>query len=174
MNLPVHGYGAVFELVASLSGRAEPLPAGVLLAKLRHLQNVFEVCCINSTEADLSSYGWTLARDYSLKVQEKVDQQLISWETISLGIQTDVLVSSQMEFPRPAKEKEQPKKGPENEKSLCSTFNKCTTEGKCDFEVRNPGRNCLRKHECSWCRQNKNQLRKHQELNCASKLAADK
>ena len=171
MNLPVFGYGAVAELVASMSGRADPLPENVILAKLTHLQNVFEVCCINSTETELCSYGWTLARDYSLKVQEKIDQQLISWESISQGIQTDVLVSSQMEFPRPAKEKEPIKKGPDYDKPLCTTYNKCTTEGKCEFEVRNPGRSCLRKHECSWCRQNKNQLRKHQELKCASKLA---
>ena len=175
MNLPVYGYGAVAELVASLSGRADPLPEAVLLAKLKHLQNVFKVCCINSTETDLCSYGWTLAKDYSLKVQEKVDQQLVSWETISQGIQTDVLVSSQMEFPRPAKEKEPTKNGSDGDRPPCSTINiKCTTEGKCEFEVRNPGRNCLRRHECSWCRKNKNQLRKHQELKCASKLAADK
>jgi hypothetical protein len=86
MNLPVYGYGAVAELTASLSGRAEPLPENVLLSKLSHLQNVFEICCINSTEAELSSYGWTLARDYALKVNERVDQQFQSWGTVSHGI----------------------------------------------------------------------------------------
>ena len=81
MNLPVYGYGAISELTASLSGRSEPLPEGVLLSKLYNLQNVFEICCINSTEADLSSYSWTLARDYALKVNERVDQQMLSWDT---------------------------------------------------------------------------------------------
>ena len=175
MNLPVYGYGAIAELTASLSGRSEPLPEKDLLSKLSHLQNVFEICCINSTEAELTSYGWTVARDYALKVNERVDQQLQSWGNLSLGIQTDILVSSQMEFPRPHKSREDPRnQDRKTDKPLCTTFNKCTTEGKCDWEVSNPGRVCQRRHECSYCRQTKNLLRKHQESRCASKAAADK
>ena len=172
MNLPVFAYGAISELTASISGRADPLSAGVLLSKLCHLQNVFEICCINSTEADLTGYGWTLARDYALKVNERVDQQLLSWGQISHGIQTDILVSSQMEFPRPAKVDTKEKNPANLDKPLCSTFNKCTVEGKCDWEVSNPGRACQRRHECSYCRKSKNQNRKHQESRCASKAAS--
>jgi hypothetical protein len=127
---------------------------------------------LTATEAELSSYGWTLARDYALKVNERVDQQLQSWGTVSHGIQTDILVSSQMEFPRPQKSKEDLRdRDRKTDKPLCSTFNKCTTEGKCDWEVSNPGRVCQRRHECSYCR-TKNLLRKHQESRCASKAAA--
>ena len=77
MNLPVFAYGALSDLTASMSGRAEPLPDSVLLSKLNHIQNVFEICCINSAESDFCSYGWTIGRDYALKVQEKVDQHLL-------------------------------------------------------------------------------------------------
>ena len=170
MNLPVFGYGATSELIDSLSGRTDQIPENVLLAKLRHLRDVFEVCCINSKESEFCDYGWTLARDYALKVQEKVEQQHHSWANHT-GIQTDVLLSAQMEFPRPAKTKEDPKKV--GDKPLCTTYNKCTTDGKCDYEV-SSGRACLRKHECSWCRKNKNQGHKHQESKCPSKSAGGK
>ena len=173
MNLPVYGYGATSELIDSLTGRSEPLPSNVLLAKLRHLWDVFEVCCINSAESEFNEYAWTLARDYALKV----DLQHHSWDNHT-GIQTDVLLSAQMEFPRPAK-KVDPKKGGEKggdkggDKPLCTTFNKCTTEGKCDYEV-TYGRACLRKHECTWCRKTKNQGHRHQESKCPSKAASGK
>ena len=171
MNLPVYGYGAVAELLDSMSGRSEPLSAAVQFAKLRHLRDVFEVCCINSADTEFCDYGWTLARDYALKVQDRVDQQQHSWETHT-GIQSDVLLSAQMEFPRPAK-KDRPKIGDssDRDKPLCNTYNKCTTEGKCEYEV-SSGRACIRKHECTWCRKNKKQSHKHQETKCSFKVAA--
>ena len=48
MNLPVFGYGATSEMIDSLTGRIEPVPQNVLLAKLKHLRDVFEVCCIRN------------------------------------------------------------------------------------------------------------------------------
>ena len=173
MNLPVFAYGAISELTASLSGRTDPITKEVLLSKLQHIQNVFEICCINSSEADFSSYGWVLARDYALKVNERVDQQMLSWGTLSQGIQTDILVSSQMEYPRPQKANED-LKDRRGDKPLCTTFNKCSVEGKCDWEVSNPGRTCQRRHECSYCRRAKNQYRKHQESRCTVKTSGDK
>ena len=171
MNLPVFGYGAVSELVDSVSGRTEQLPESVLLAKLKHLRDVFEVCCINSSDTDFCDYGWVLARDYTLKVQDKVDQQQHSWETHT-GIQSDVLISAQMEFPKPPK-KDKPKSATDSDKPLCTTYNKCSTEGKCDYEV-STGRSCIRKHECSWCRRNKKQSNRHQESKCTIKPASGK
>ena len=167
MNMPVFGYGAVSELIESMTGKTDQLTETVLLAKLKHLRDVFEVCCINSTDTEFCEYGWTLARDYALKVQDKVDQQQHSWETHS-GIQSDVLLSAQMEFPRPALKDPAKANG---DKPLCTTYNKCTTEGKCDYEV-SSGRACIRKHECSWCRKNKNKSNKHQETKCTLKVAA--
>ena len=78
MNIPVYAWGAVTEIIESLSGRAEPLPEAELLGKLQHMQGVFEVCCINSTPVEYNSYGWTLARHYASKVQAKVDQDLVT------------------------------------------------------------------------------------------------
>ena len=72
INLPLYSYGAITELEAALSGRSEPLSEEVLLAKVRHLKNVFEVCCTNCVASDFTSYGWVIARDYALRVEEEV------------------------------------------------------------------------------------------------------
>ena len=153
------------------------MPEGVLLGKLRHLKNVLEVCCLNSSSTDFTAYGWTLARDYAVKVENEVEQKLVTWQEMPAGVRTATLVSAQMEHPRTA-----PKVDPtirrlpnkdfrdtRDTRDNCTTFNKCTTEGKCDYEVQNPDKSCMRKHECSWCRSNKRQGWKHQALRCKAK-----
>ena len=102
INIPLYVYGTVSELEATLSGRADPLSDEVFLARLRHLKNVVEVCCINSSEKDHLSYGWTLAKDYAQKVENEVDQNLSSWHEQPAGVRTDFLLLAQMDFPRPA------------------------------------------------------------------------
>ena len=170
MNLSLYGYAAMAEIEASLSGKTETYPEGELLARLRHVKNVFEVCCLNSSEKDFTAYGWTLARDYSSKVMNKVAQGETSWQSMPVGVQTADLLLAQCDYPRPlqkgpVKEKENPN-DPKKEKFLCTTWNSCTTEGKCEYEVANPGRECNRKHECSWCRRNLRQGFKHQKVLC--------
>ena len=78
INLPLYAWGAVSEVESSLSGRTEAMPEGVLLGKLRHLKNVLEVCCLNSSSTDFTAYGWTLARDYAVKVENEVEQRLVT------------------------------------------------------------------------------------------------
>ena len=171
MNIPVYGWGALEDIIASLSGRAEPLPEAVLLSKLQHIQSVFEVCCINSTATEYNNYGWTLARHYAAKVQAKVDQGLTGWCSLPQGVQTADLVSAQMEYPRPVERKVGGGKKTEEERStlLCYSFNSCTSEGKCDYEVSHPGKTCQRKHECTWCRKHLSKSHKHQVWKCAKK-----
>ena len=171
INLPLYSYGAVTELEAALSGRGEPLSTEVLLAKICHLKNIFEVCCLNSTPTDFCSYGWQIARDYAIKVEDEVEQKFVHWHDMAPGIRTQTLLLSQMEYPRaPMKKKQEDTLVPK--KDRCSTFNTCMTEMKCDYEVSNPGRTCQRKHECSWCRKNLQQGYKHQEWKCQKKQAA--
>ena len=176
MNLPVYAWGALAEVTASLSGRAEKLPENVILAKLQHLQSVLEVCCINSAATEYNNYGWVLARHYASKVQAKVDQQLTDWSSMPAGVQTADLVSAQMEYPKPAEKKGIVKKGEEDRTStgLCTTYNTSTTVEKCDYEVGHPGRTCLRKHECTWCRKHLSRSHHHQVWKCAKKAESDK
>ena len=170
ISLPLYAWGAVAELEASLSGRAEAMQGGVLLGKLRNLQNILEVCCLSSSSTDFTGYGWTLARDYASKVDNDVEQQLVSWQNMQAGVRTATLVSAQMEHPRPVQPKETKKL---EKKDICTTYNKCKTEGKCDYEVSHPGKSCQRRHECSYCKEKKKQSFKHQVWNCQSKLAAE-
>ena len=172
INLPLYAWGAVAELEASLSGRSEAMPEGMLLGKLRHLKNTLEVCCLNSNASDFTAYGWTLARDYSTKVDNEVEQKLATWQDMPAGVKTSHLVSAQMENPRPLpKAPYDPKKIQSGVKEICTTYNKCTTDGKCEYEVAHPDKSCLRKHECSWCRSNKNQSWRHQARKCKHKEA---
>ena len=63
INLPLFTYGSICELESSLSGRSAPLTEADLLAKIRHIRNFLEVCCLNSEPTDFKGYGWTIAKD---------------------------------------------------------------------------------------------------------------
>ena len=155
------------------------MPENVLLAKIRHLKNIFEVCCLNSSSTDFSSYGWLIARDYATKVEDEVEQKFVAWQDMVPGVRTQTLVLSQMENPRLPPRQVQVKKVGDildpktaGRKERCPTFNTCSTEMKCDYEVANSSRTCLKKHECSWCRTNLQQGFKHQVWKCLKKQAA--
>ena len=176
INLPLYAWGAVTEVEASMSGRSDALPEGVILGKLRHLKNTLEVCCLNSTSTDFTSYGWSLARDYATKVDNEVEQKLATWQDMPAGVRTATLVSAQMENPRPAPKLPFTKPtytGASEKKDLCTTYNSCTSEWKCEFEVSHPDKKCPKKHECSYCMKQKKQSWRHQASRCKAKAAAE-
>ena len=178
INLPLYAWGVIEEVEAALSGRSQAMDSGTVLGKLRHLKNSLEICCQNSSATEFSGYGWNLAKDYANKLTEEIDQGRSSWQDVQLEVKTSTLMSATMENPRPPPKASDPPKivkagGKQDEKKdMCTTYNKCTQEYKCDYEVSNPGRTCFRKHECSWCRSKKNQSWKHQESRCKNKLAS--
>ena len=176
INLPLYAWGVIEELESALSGRSQALPSSVVLGKLRHLKNTLEVCCQNSTPQEYTGYGWSLAKDYSTKVCDEVEQGRESWQDMKLEVKTSTLMSASMENPRPTpKAVFEPKKVVgkvvETKKDICTTYNKCSSENKCDYEVANPNKSCWRKHECTWCRTNKSQSWNHQESRCRNKAA---
>ena len=125
INLPLYAWGSVAEMESSLSGRSEAMQEGVMLGKLRHLQNILEVCCLSSSSTDFTGYGWTLARDYAAKVDNEVEQKLTSWQDMQAGVRTATLVSSQMEHPRPPPPPREPRKvGGGEKKDVFTTYNK--------------------------------------------------
>ena len=171
INLPLYAWGVIEELEATLSGREESLPSSTVLGKLRHLKNTLEVCCQNSSAQDFTGYGWTLAKDYSTKLNDEIEQGKTSWQEVPSEVKTSTLMSASMENPRP-QQKFDPVKKPkatDDKRETCTTYNKCTVENKCEYEVANPSRTCQRKHECSWCKLHKNQSWKHQEWRCRNK-----
>ena len=145
----------------------------VILGKLRHLKSTMEVCCLNSSSSEFTAYGWTLARDYATKVNSEVEQKLTTWKDMPAGVRTATLVSAQMENPRPASKPPTTKTNPTEKKDLCTTYNSCATEGKCEYEVSHPDKRCNRKHECSYCMKHKKQSWKHQAARCKAKAAAE-
>ena len=144
------------------------------LAKLRHIKNFLEVCCLNSDSTDFRGYGWTIARDYALKVENLVEQKITAWTEMTGGVQTSQLLLAQMDCPRPAKTTTKPGTGnlevkTVEKKERCRTYNTCKTEDKCEYELTNPDRKCILKHECTWCKTNLKQSFRHQEWNCKKK-----
>ena len=191
VNLPLYAWGAVSELEASISGRSGAMSEGKMVGKLRHLKNVLEVCCLNTTAAEFSSYGWVLARDYAVKVENEVEQKLATWEDMAVGVRTATVLAAQMENPRKVEPPPRRTGGAggawaaggagagaglgaatARTKENCTTYNKCTTVGKCEFEVQNPDKSCWRKHGCSWCKANKGQSWNDQALKCKNKETA--
>ena len=173
INLPLYTFASVSELESSLAGRSEPLPEGEFLAKLRHIKNLLDVCCLNSDQADFKCYGWTIAKDYALKVEAVVEQKIATWEEMSAGVQTSQLLLAQMDCPKPIKSAKgnngEVKDGKQPPRARCTTYNSCKTDDKCEYELSHPDKKCLLKHECSWCKKNLNQSFKHQEWNCKKK-----
>ena len=176
INLPLFTYGEISELESALSGRSGPLVEGELLAKIRHIKNYLEVCCLNSEPTDFKGYGWTIAKDYALKVESEVEQNVTTWTEMTGGVQTSQLVLAQMDFPRPftvpkksgtARDLEPKQNGTVKER--CKTWNSCKTLDKCEYEVNHPDKKCILKHECIWCKSNIGQSFKHQEWACKKK-----
>ena len=140
INLPLYILGAISELESSLSGRSSPMPDGELLGKMRHLKNIVEVCCLNSTSADFSTYGWAIAKDYALKVEDEVAQNLVNWGDMHYSVRT--LVLAQMDYTCQSFSKNSKTKDTEMAKVVYTTYK---TKGKCEFEVIHPDKTCKKK-----------------------------
>ena len=175
INLPLFTFGAISELESSVSGKSEPLSDGEFLAKLRHIKNFLEVCCLNSEPTDFKGYGWTIAKDYALKVEGEVDRKVTTWPEMADGVRTNQLVLAQMDFPRPIPIQKKGGTGkesdskPSNTKDRCRTYNICKTEDKCEYELSHPDKKCYLKHECNWCKTNLKMSFRHQEWACKNK-----
>ena len=157
----------MYELEAAMSGRTSAISEGEVLGKIRHIKCILEVCCLNSSATDFNSYGWIIARDYANKVDDEVTQGLVKWQEVTPGVRTNSLVLAQMDCQRQSSAKSNKKEG--DAIRVCTTYNKCETKGKCEYEVNNSGKTCQRKHECSWCRTNLNQGNRHQAWECKKK-----
>ena len=54
----------------------------------------------------------------------------------------------------------------DRQKRLCSTWNKCETRGKCQWELDNEGEKCRYAHFCSYCKSKKLNPVNHQRHFC--------
>ena len=184
LNMGLWCWASVAELLASRTGLAPALAPGELEARMQHLLNVLEIALQPSNPTEYDGQSWKVARLYAEKVQQKVDKGS-SWVAFEHKYGADThpheLMAAQNELaPKVVKYKQLEKGGGEKgggekvgrEKRICTTWNTSTVEHKCKFEVENTGRECDRKHECSWCKDKHKKSLPHQRSFCRQRLAA--
>ena len=176
MNAIVWLWGYLSEILDTKTAGADvpPLGPGVLEAKLQHALCVLEVCASHSEKTDFDNQGWKIAKLYAKKVQAQLDRGLVNWTDFSefkANPHPSELIAAKQELEQKVR-----KKVPENvrtDKSLCTTWNTSKTEGKCDWQARNPDKGkCNRKHNCSYCIEKGLGNQFHQRSFCGKRIAA--
>ena len=179
MNMGLWCWSYIAEILATRTGVAPPLQQGELEARLQHFLNVLEIALQPSNPSEYDGQSWRVARLYAEKVQHKVDRGG-SWVTFEERYGADShpheLMAAQIELaPKQTKltEPKDPKKIKDGkEKPLCTTWNTCPVENKCRYEVDNEGKQCNRKHECSYCRETTKKSFPHQRSFCRQRIGA--
>ena len=176
INLPVYVWACVSEILSSRTGLTPDMPQGELEARLQHLLCVLQVALIHSEKTDYNSTGWNIASIYAKRIQQKLDRGLDSWEGFArFGHDPH---PSEMFAAKTEADSKQPKKKKEevklkSEKKMCTTWNNCEVERKCQYLVDNPtATRCFRRHECSYCIEKNLGNFHHQRRFCPKKRAA--
>ena len=176
MNAIVWLWGYLSEILDAKTAvvGAPPLESGVLEAKLQHALCVLEVCASHSEKTDFDNHGLKIAKLYARKVQAQLDRGLVSWLDFSefkANPHPSELIAAKQELEQKVRKKVP--EIPKTDRSLCSTWNTSKTEGKCDWQTRNPDKGkCNRKHNCSYCIEKGLGNQFHQRSFCGKRIAA--
>ena len=175
-NAITFAYGSFKHLVAAKSGLISMSDAE-LLARLKHLQNVFEVACLSSNLTSFTDPSWQVAREYDARVVADIDSGSKDWDTLSNGLETDAIYvaketvelknrskkpKNDLNDPKKPKTSKDPKKG-------CTTYNTHRSSDGCYWELNNKGEICIFVHFCSWCKANRDVTEKHKFIHCEHK-----
>ena len=181
LNMGLWCWAYVSELLATRTGAAPPLANGELEARLQHFLNVLEISLQPSNPTEFDGPSWKVARLYAEKIQQKVDKGG-SWLAFEQRYGADShpheLMAAQVELapkvkPKEPKEvKKADKVKDSKEKRTCTTWNTSEVENKCKFEVDYEGRECINKHECSWCKEKHRRSLPHQRAFCRQRINA--
>lgn len=181
MNLPIWVWGFVSELLATRTGLATPLMEGELESKLQHLLCVLEVTMVNSEKTDFNSQGWSIAKIYAKRVQQKLDRGLDTWLDFS-RFGTDPhpseMFAAKLEVerrPAPSKKKGEFEQNKDRKvRAMCPTWNTHEVEKQCKWMADNPNADkpCNRRHDCSYCLEKKYGSFNHQRRFCTKRRAA--
>ena len=90
-NAVVFAYGSFKHLEALMSGLIPNTSQVEILARLRHLKNVFEVACLSSNLATFSEPAWQVAREYDSRIISDIESGAKTWEGLSNGLETDAI-----------------------------------------------------------------------------------
>jgi len=88
-NAITFGYGAIKHLIAAKSGLIRNMSDSEFLARLKHLQNVFEISCMSSPLSSFSDVSWQVAREYDARVVNDIESGVKSWDTLANGLEPD-------------------------------------------------------------------------------------
>ena len=179
LNLGLWSWSFISELLATRTGQAPSLQHGELEARMRHFLNVLEIALQPGSSSDFDNHAWRVARLYAEKVQQKVERG-DTWLGFEMKYGSDSqpheLMAAEKELAAKVvvkkKEKEEIKTKEENKKRSCTTWNSSSVEGKCEYEIQNEGRNCARRHECTWCKDKGRRSLSHQRSFCRLRIAA--
>ena len=177
MNLAVWTWAFVSEILASRTGLVPDMTRGELEARLQHLLCVLQVALIHSDKSDFNSKGWSIASIYAKRIQQKLDRGLDTWDSFArFGHDPHpsemFAATTEAEYKQQSRKKKDPDQ-PGKDKKMCTTWNNCTVERKCQYLVDNPQfKKCFRKHECSYCSEKNFGTLNHQRRFCSRRLAA--
>ena len=180
-NAVVFAYGSLKHLEAIVSGLIPGVSEDELLARIRHLKNVFEVVSLSSNLASFSEPAWQVACEYDNRIISDIESGAKTWLGLSNGLETDAIyvakeVTELKNRPKKAKDKngkvEKPDKSDKPKKDSnggCTTYNTHRSSEGCYWESINPGKTCIYDHSCSWCKTNRETVERHKSLNCTFK-----
>ena len=182
-NAVVFAYGSLKHLEAIVSGQIPSVSETELLARIRHLKNVFEVVSLSSNLASFSEPAWQVAREYDNNISSDIESGAKTWEGLSIGLETDAIyvakeVTELKNRPKTkAKEKtEKFEKSDKSDKAIkkdpssgCTTYNTHRSSEGCYWESVNQGKTCVYDHSCSWCKTNRESVERHKSINCTFK-----
>ena len=176
LNMGLWCWAFISELLATRTGQAPTLQHGELEARMKHFLNVLEIALQPSSPTEFDTHAWRVARLYADKVQQKVERgdTWMGFESRYGGdSQPHELMAAERELAaRMPKKKEKEEVKNTQEKKSCTTWNSSSVEGKCEYEVQNEGRNCSRRHECSWCKERGKRSLHHQRSFCRQRIAS--
>ena len=175
-NLVLYVWGYVAQILAAKQGLASAMSEQEQLGRLQHIMHVLELCAMQSSITDFNSAAWLCARNYSDRVFQDLDSGATTWAHIGPKMHPTNMMQAMSAHPKvaitkPDKEKGFPVKPSDGSgpSTVCPKWLSCETEGKCQFEVDYPGRNCNRPHFCTFCFKKFKQTRKHKESDCRQK-----
>ena len=184
-NAITFGYGAIKHLIAAKSGLIKNMSDSEFLARLKHLQNVFEIACMSSPLSSFSDVSWQVAREYDARVVTDIESGVKSWDNLANGLEPDSIYMAKetVELRNKVVNKKVPKdpkgakksdedlklKKADPRKNGCTTYNTHRSSDGCYWEHVNKGDSCIYEHFCSWCKLNRDVKDKHKVLSCEYK-----
>ena len=174
-NAVVFAYGSLKHLEAIMSGLIPNVPESELIARVKHLKNVFEIVCLSSNLATFAEPAWQIAREYDNRIIGDIESGAKTWQSLSNGLEVDALYVAKEVTELRNKNKKAPKSVEKSDSKVdtpkkdpktngCTTYNTHRSSEGCY-----PGNSCVFEHFCTWCKTNRNAVEKHKSTNCEHK-----